>query len=245
MAERSLGKLQESVVGNNKEDRQFAPCKLILTKPRRSLLNRLASPEGFEPSFARLANFQPIRRLRCAFFKMVPEAFLFEYAGKEGNVVKLNFKPNPAFRLPSREAKVLHEMAGEVWVDANQQRLVSINGHLVNDVKFAGGLLGHLEKGGQFAVQAERGRARPLGSNGNDGEHGGQSSSVQNDLCTTERTAPKLRARSRRSNHRRCCCDASYTIAHRRQTLSSRFNLPADRRSLCRDTSGQNKTMSV
>ena len=88
-----------------------------------------------------------------AFFQMVPEAFLFEYAGKTGNVVKLNFKPNPTFRPPSREGKVLHEMTGEVWVDAKQQRLVSINGHLINDVKFVGGLLGHLEKGGQFAVK--------------------------------------------------------------------------------------------
>ena len=43
-------------------------------------------------------------------------------------------------------------MAGEVWVDAKQQRLVSINGHLINEVKFVGGLLGHLEKGGQFTV---------------------------------------------------------------------------------------------
>jgi hypothetical protein len=88
-----------------------------------------------------------------AFLKMVPEAFLFEYAGKEANFVKLNFKPNPAFRPGSREAKVLHEMAGEVWVDANQQRLVSIKGRLINEVKFAGGLLGHLEKGGEFAVK--------------------------------------------------------------------------------------------
>ena len=88
-----------------------------------------------------------------AFFKLVPEAFLFEYAGKEANLVKLDFKPNPAFRPGSREAKVLHEMAGEVWVDANQQRLASINGHLINEVKFAGGLLGHLEKGGEFAVK--------------------------------------------------------------------------------------------
>jgi hypothetical protein len=88
-----------------------------------------------------------------AFFKMVPEAFLFEYAGKSGNVVKLIFKPDPAFRPASREGKVLHELAGEVWVDAKQQRLVSINGTLINDVKFAGGLLGHLEKGGQFVVQ--------------------------------------------------------------------------------------------
>jgi hypothetical protein len=88
-----------------------------------------------------------------AFLKMVPEAFLFEYAGESGNVVKVNFKPNPAFQPPSREGKVLHEMAGEIWIDAKQQRLVSINGHLVNEVKFAGGFLGHLEKGGQFAVK--------------------------------------------------------------------------------------------
>jgi len=88
-----------------------------------------------------------------AFLKMVPEAFLFEYAGESGSLARLVFKPNPAFRASSRERKVLHEMAGEVWVDAKQQRLVSITGQLMNEVRFAGGLLGHLEKGGQFSVK--------------------------------------------------------------------------------------------
>src|SRR5437899_2751197 len=88
-----------------------------------------------------------------AFLQMVPDAFLFEYAGESGSAIKLTFKPNPGFRPPSREGKVLHEMAGEIWIDAKQQRLVSIRGQLVNEVKFAGGLLGHLEKGGQFAVK--------------------------------------------------------------------------------------------
>jgi hypothetical protein len=88
-----------------------------------------------------------------AFLKMVPEAFLFEYAGESGSLVKLIFKPNPAFRPPYREGKVLHEMAGEIWIDAKQQRLASINGQLMDEVKFAGGLLGHLEKGGQFFVK--------------------------------------------------------------------------------------------
>lgn len=87
------------------------------------------------------------------FFKMVPEAFLFEYAGQSGNVVKLIFNPNPAFRPVSREGKVLHELAGEVLIDAKQQRLVSIKGHLVDEVRFAGGLLGHLEKDGHFEVR--------------------------------------------------------------------------------------------
>jgi len=88
-----------------------------------------------------------------AFLKMVPDAFLFEYAGESGGLIKLTFKPNPAFWPPSREGKVLHEMAGEIWVDAKQLRLVSITGQLVNEVKFAGGLLGRLEKGGQFTVK--------------------------------------------------------------------------------------------
>ena len=88
-----------------------------------------------------------------AFLQMVPDAFLFQYAGESGDLIKLTFNPNPVFRPPSREGKVLHEMAGEIWVDAKQQRLVSINGQLVNEVMFAGGLLGHLVKGGQFAVK--------------------------------------------------------------------------------------------
>lgn len=92
-----------------------------------------------------------------AFLKMVPDAFVFEFspetAGDTGNLVKVIFKPNPSYQPPTREGKVLHEMAGEIWVDAKQQRLVSINGQLLNEVKFAGGLLGHLEKGGHFAVR--------------------------------------------------------------------------------------------
>jgi len=88
-----------------------------------------------------------------AFMKMIPDAFLFDYAGTSGNLVKVTFKPNPQWNPPSREGRVLHEMAGEIWVDPKQQRLVSINGRTINEVKFGGGLLGHLEKGGQFTVK--------------------------------------------------------------------------------------------
>lgn len=98
-----------------------------------------------------------------AFLKMIPDAFVFQYSGErsgEGDhLIKLTFRPNPAFQAPSREAKVLREMAGEIWVDARQQRLVSIRGQLLNEVRFAGGLLGHLEKGGTFRVK--RGEIAP------------------------------------------------------------------------------------
>jgi hypothetical protein len=87
-----------------------------------------------------------------AFFKMIPDALIFSYAGREGNLVKLTYRPNPQFHPPSWEARVFHAMAGEMWVHESQKRLVSMSGQLVADVKFAGGLLGHLEKGGHFAV---------------------------------------------------------------------------------------------
>jgi hypothetical protein len=88
-----------------------------------------------------------------AFLQMIPNAFLFEYAGESGELIKVVFKPNPQFTTSSREGKVLKEMQGEIWIHAKQQRIVSINGQLMNEVKFAGGLLGHLEKGGQFSVR--------------------------------------------------------------------------------------------
>ena len=90
---------------------------------------------------------------RDALMKMIPDAFLFEYAGESGNLTKVVFKPNPRFRPASREGKVLQQMAGEMWVDTRMKRLACVSGQLINEVKFGGGLLGHLEKGGQFTVK--------------------------------------------------------------------------------------------
>jgi hypothetical protein len=88
-----------------------------------------------------------------SFFKIIPDAFTFSDAGREGDLIKLSYKPNPRFQPASREARVFHAMEGEMWVHATQRRLVRIRGRLIGDVKFAGGLLGHLEKGGQFNVE--------------------------------------------------------------------------------------------
>jgi hypothetical protein len=87
---------------------------------------------------------------------MLPAAFVFNYAGGEGNLVKLSFRPNPSFHPPSLEARVFHDMEGEMWVDCKQERLAGFDGHLTQTVKFGFGLLGHLDKGGHFEVrQAE------------------------------------------------------------------------------------------
>lgn len=88
-----------------------------------------------------------------AFFKLIPDALTFTYAGRDGDLIKLSYRPTPSFQPPSREARVFHEMEGEMWVEETQRRLVRIRGRLIADVKFAGGLLGHLEKGGHFNVE--------------------------------------------------------------------------------------------
>jgi len=86
-------------------------------------------------------------------FKILPEAFVFDYAGRQGNLVTLTFRPNPNFQPPSLEARVFHSMQGEMTVDTKQERLAALNGQLMEDVKFGGGLLGHLDKGGKFEVR--------------------------------------------------------------------------------------------
>lgn len=85
-----------------------------------------------------------------SFLELLPDALLFSYEGREGDLIKLRFEPNPDFQPPNREARVFHAMQGELWVQATEQRLARIRGEIISDVKFAGGLLGRLDKGGRF-----------------------------------------------------------------------------------------------
>ncbi len=89
-------------------------------------------------------------------FNILPDVFVFSYPGRQGDLATLTFRPNPNFKPPSIETRVFHAMQGEMTVDTKQERLAAINGHLMEDVRFGGGLLGHLNKGGKFEVrQAE------------------------------------------------------------------------------------------
>jgi len=87
--------------------------------------------------------------------KLIPEAFLYQMEGREGDQVKLNFTPNPAFRPSGHEAEVFHHMEGTLMLDLKEKRLAEINGRLDSAVKFGGGLLGHLDKGGTFVVKQQ------------------------------------------------------------------------------------------
>ncbi|HEX4921675.1 MAG TPA: hypothetical protein VFV92_13165, partial [Candidatus Bathyarchaeia archaeon] len=47
-------------------------------------------------------------------FNILPDVFVFTYAGRQGDLVTLTFKPNPDFQPPSLEVRVFHGMQGEI-----------------------------------------------------------------------------------------------------------------------------------
>jgi hypothetical protein len=95
--------------------------------------------------------------------RALPDAFLYEYdgeqpgtadLGKDGDrLVRLKFRPNPAYAPPSRVEQVLQGMQGFVLIDSAARRLARIDGTLFKEVGFGWGILGHLDKGGHFLVE--------------------------------------------------------------------------------------------
>ncbi len=83
----------------------------------------------------------------------IAHAFVFNYAGSQGRVIRLTFRPNPAFKPESHEAQVFHHMAGTMLVDSREKRLLGLSGQMISDVDFGGGLLGKLYKGGTFELR--------------------------------------------------------------------------------------------
>ncbi len=85
--------------------------------------------------------------------KMLPDAFKFSYGRRQRDLIELKFSPNPSFHPQTHEAEVFHAMQGSLWVDNRQERIEEISGRLIKEVRFGGGLLGHLDEGGVFDVK--------------------------------------------------------------------------------------------
>ncbi|MGA2889902.1 MAG: hypothetical protein ABSE51_17790 [Terracidiphilus sp.] len=89
--------------------------------------------------------------------RMLPQAFLYEYAGagqgSSGKVEKFSFRPNPGFDPPDLETKALTAMTGELWIDAAQERVTRLEGHLQQDTSYGWGILGKLDKGGWIVIE--------------------------------------------------------------------------------------------
>jgi len=97
-----------------------------------------------------------------AIMRALPEAFLYEedgeISGSDGvggeahRLVRLKFRPNPAYQPPSHVEQVLTGMAGDLLIDPAAKRIAQIDGTLFKEVAFGWGILGHLDQGGHFLV---------------------------------------------------------------------------------------------
>jgi hypothetical protein len=83
---------------------------------------------------------------------LLPDAFLYEYAGEEGGCNRLRFRPNPDYSAHSIDARVFHAMGGELLVNARFKRLARLDGRLLENIDFAFGMLGRVNKGGTFRL---------------------------------------------------------------------------------------------
>ncbi len=86
--------------------------------------------------------------------RVLPRAFDYQFAGtvQNGTALKFTFKPNPQFDPPDLETGVLTAMAGELWIDPVQERVVRLAGSLQKDKDFGLGILGELDKGGWIEI---------------------------------------------------------------------------------------------
>lgn len=100
----------------------------------------------------RKANSQDDSQAR-ELLSMLPNAFLWTRVSENSKEITLRFTPNPAFRPPDMQSRVLGVMAGEMVIARDGDRIRTLRGTLTDDVKIGFGLLGKIDKGGTFEVQ--------------------------------------------------------------------------------------------
>jgi hypothetical protein len=84
--------------------------------------------------------------------RIIPEAFVFEDQGKEGESERIAFHPNPGFKPRTYQQRILHALHGIVFIDLHEKRIARLSGSLGSRVEFGYGLIGHVEQGGTTEI---------------------------------------------------------------------------------------------
>ena len=84
--------------------------------------------------------------------RIVPEAFVFEDLGEEGESEKIAFHPNPGFKPKTYEQRILHALDGTLFIDRGDKRIARISGSLRTRVEFGFGVIGHVDQGGTMEI---------------------------------------------------------------------------------------------
>jgi hypothetical protein len=134
------------------DDRPLTPAD---EQKEQARLNALLSDPKLQQHRKQSEDSDTERALKV--LRVLPTAFLYQFAGTgttaAGVVEKFTFKPNPNFDPPDLETQVLTAMAGEIWIDPVQERVVRLAGSLQQDKNFGWGILGELDKGGWVEIE--------------------------------------------------------------------------------------------
>ncbi len=87
---------------------------------------------------------------------MLPDAFVWAVARETPEEITLHFQPNPAFKPPDMQSRVMGTMAGEMVIAREGDRIKTLRGALTDDVKIGFGIFGKLDKGGTFDIERRK-----------------------------------------------------------------------------------------
>jgi hypothetical protein len=69
------------------------------------------------------------------------------------DVLVFDFEPNPEFQPHKMVEKIVHELAGVIWIDEQAHEVARLEAYFVGDFRVAGGLLANLQKGTSFVFE--------------------------------------------------------------------------------------------
>ena len=69
------------------------------------------------------------------------------------DVLVFDFEPNPDYKPRKLAEKVVHELAGVVWIDEKAHDVARLEAYFVGDFRFGGGLIANLQKGTSFVFE--------------------------------------------------------------------------------------------
>jgi len=130
------------------------PLTQIQEQAEQARLDALLSDPGLQQHRKQSEDSDTSRAMKV--LRVLPTAFLYQFNGTgtapTGPVEKFTFKPNPQFSPPDLETEILTAMAGEIWIDPVQERVVRLAGSLQQDKDIGWGILGELNKGGWVQI---------------------------------------------------------------------------------------------
>jgi hypothetical protein len=83
---------------------------------------------------------------------LLPKAYLFSNAHREGSFLRVDFQPNPNYSPHSMEERVIHAMTGSMLIDQSQARLHELNGRLPEEINIGFGLIATFHAGSSFST---------------------------------------------------------------------------------------------